>query len=186
MYACTQYVCSTGVHMHAIVLFVIVFHMVHLQQQQQNLWSRVWERPRPVSPTPKIDRSPSHSLILKIVEPICVSILRAGPWDQHLNEWIPQSARGVGTRQMNWERGGGCTTFLITKLGLQRTKCSWRISFVYDERGNNLSRPVPSSGPFINLNVTIKQGRGRRRHSVLLYITINPESWGWTTSFNFV
>lgn len=176
--------------MPSIVLLVVGFPAWWTSGGRQNLWSRLWELPGPASLTPKIDRSPSHSLILKIVKPVCVSILRAGPWDQHLNEWIPQSAQGVGTRQMNWEKGkgvgGGRTTFLITKLGLQRTKCSWRISFVYDERGNNLSRPLPSSGPFINLNVTIKQGRGRGRHSAPLYITINPESWGWTTSFNFV
>lgn len=33
----------------------------------------------------------SHSLILKIVNWVCISILRRGPWDQRLNEWIPQS-----------------------------------------------------------------------------------------------
>lgn len=92
----------------------------------------------------------------------------------------------VGTRQMNqggggWE--GGRATFLITKLGLQRTKCSWRISLVYDERGNNPSRAALSSNPFINLNVTIKRGssRGGRETPLCLHATINSENWGWTS-----
>lgn len=62
-----------------------------------------------------------------------------------------------------------CTTFLITKLGLQRTKCSWIFFSAYDERRNNLSWLVPLRKPFINLNVTIKHGKGSPLCSNLYY-----------------
>lgn len=45
--------CSTVASMHVIVLFIIVFNIYIFQDQ--NIWSRVWELPGPVSLTPKID-----------------------------------------------------------------------------------------------------------------------------------
>lgn len=68
---------GTGVYVPSIVFLVVgsgVVARVSAEPMEPSVGTGT-----AASLTPKIDRSPSHSLILKIVKSVCVSILRAGP-----------------------------------------------------------------------------------------------------------